>query len=212
MIDSKFRSGYQRWLVAPVVALLKNAPLSPTTITAFACVAGTLVPLLLYFHKPYSAVGALLFSGYCDTLDGSLARQRQCCSPIGTVCDILSDRWVEFCVLLGLYSVNTHARALTTICMLGAVLLCVTSFLVVSIFSENSSEKSFHYSPGLMERSEAFFFFIALILFPSLYSLLSWLFTALLLATALTRTVQFARQARPRHTKSAAENEPSIRP
>lgn len=76
--------------------------------------------------------------------------------------------------------------------MLTSILLCVTSFLVVGIFTEKQTEKSFYYSPGLIERGEAFFFFILMILFPSYFVLLSSLFILLVLLTTAIRVVQFA--------------------
>lgn len=69
------------------------------------------------------------------------------------------DRVVEFVVVLALWFVAPQQRGLWCLLMLGSMLLCITSFLVVGIFSENQSQKSFHYSSGLMERAEAFSFF-----------------------------------------------------
>ena len=77
--------------------------------------------------------------------------------------------------------------------MLMSILICITSFLVVGIFSPNTSEKGFFYSPGFIERGEAFLFFIVMAIFPSLFPFFSLLFFSLVFLTALIRLVQFRR-------------------
>ena len=191
MIDSYLRSPYQKVLVDPVAR--RMAHLNPNRITLVGCACGIAV-LPLLFLSSYLALAALLFSGYLDTLDGTIARTKGKSSPAGTILDITSDRLVEFAIILALFFVNPAIRGLPCLLMLGATLLCITSFLVVGIFSENQSSKSFHYSPGLIERSEAFLFFAAMILFPSIFTLLSTAFTLLVFTTAFIRVVQFSRQ------------------
>ena len=78
--------------------------------------------------------------------------------------------------------------------MLGSMLLCITSFLVVGIFVANDSHKSFHYNPGIMERAEAFIFFIAMMLWPSAFVGLAMLFSLLVTLTAIIRLTQFYKQ------------------
>jgi len=137
----------------------------------------------------------LLLSGYFDTLDGSLARFQGKTSDFGSVLDILCDRIVEFAVVMGLF--YHYQVAECSLYMLGSMLLCITSFLVVGIFSENSSHKSFHYSAGLMERGEAFLFFVMMISLPALFAALSYLFSALVFLTAVIRLYQFYRLSKP---------------
>ncbi|NCT57292.1 MAG: hypothetical protein GW760_06250 [Legionella sp.] len=76
--------------------------------------------------------------------------------------DITTDRFVEFVVLLALWSVSPQERGFCAILMLGSILLCITSFLIVGIFTANDSDKGFRYSPGIMERAEAFSFLVIL--------------------------------------------------
>lgn len=189
MLDSRFRSTYQKICVDPILSLFKNT--SPMLVTVIACIFGLSVAPLLAFHCDYLALIAMLISGYCDTLDGSLARLQNTISPQGTVLDITSDRLVEFAIILGLFLSNPTPRALPSLLMLGSVLICITSFLVVGIFSQNTSEKSFHYSPGLIERTEAFLFWSAMIVFPDSFLLLSYTFTTLVFFTTALRLKQF---------------------
>jgi len=191
MIDSNYRTPYQRLVIEPLLkrAFLKGV--SPLTVTLIGAASGILIPLFLYFHLSITALVFLVISGFCDTLDGSLARHKDLSSPRGAVLDIVADRLVEWAILLGLFLYAPESRGLMTIWMLGSVLLCITTFLVVGIFQENSSERSFHYSPGLIERAEAFIFFSLMILFPNFFTLLALLFGSLTLLTATIRIKQF---------------------
>jgi len=191
MIDTSFRGVYQVLCVNPVLKKANELNISPHAVTAAALIAGISIVPALFFRYDMIAFVLLLLSGYCDTLDGSIARAKGDASPKGAVFDIVSDRTVEFSVILGLFLVDSEGRALNCLMMLGSVLICITSFLAVGIFIDNDSQKSFHYSPGLMERTEAFFFFGLMILFPSLFWILAPLFTVLVTLTGGVRVYQF---------------------
>lgn len=193
MLDSIARNSYQRFCVDPILSLRFILRHYPNTYTALACLMGLAVIPLLYFEWSWLAIASLLLSGFFDTLDGSLARRIGRTSQIGAVFDIISDRVVEFAVVVALFLVAPQDRGLHLILMLGSFYLCVTSFLVVGIFTQNESAKSFHYSPGLIERAETFLFFILMILFPSYFIFLSSLLSALVFFTSLLRVFQFVR-------------------
>ncbi len=190
MIDTKWRTPFQTLLIDPLLRIPLIARRAPLTLTLLAALSGLCIPLLLAYHASLMALMLLALSGLCDVLDGSIARKQQCTSPIGAACDITSDRLVECCILIGLYLYDP-ARALPVMVMMGASLLCVTTFLVVGIFSENASEKSFHYSAGLIERGEAFIFFACMIVLPGYFLPLSILYSGLVLLTATIRLKQF---------------------
>jgi len=181
----------QRLILEPLLRRGLFDRLSPIHVTLLALFSGALTPPLLLTHHTLAALICLLTSGFLDTLDGSLARHKGETSPQGALLDITSDRFVEFSVILGLYLYAPPARALLSLLLLGGIFFCVTTFLVVGIFQENSSEKSFHYSPGIIERGEAFIFFSLMIIFPSLFTPLATLFTALLFLTSFLRIKHF---------------------
>lgn len=194
MLESIFRPAFQRYLVDDVVrVLLSRRVFSPQLLTLLAGICGVGVFIALTQNKGAIATFLLISSGYLDVVDGSLARASGTASPSGTVLDIVMDRIVEFMVIFGLFWLEP-TRALLCLLMLGSILLCVTSFLVVGIFSENSSEKSFYYSPGLIERAEAFLFFSGMILFPEKFEVLAIIFVILVLLTTVIRISQFRRQ------------------
>lgn len=189
MIDSYYRCFYQKVCIEPILPFFNR--FSPQTVTLSSCLIGLIVCPLLVFGFPWIAFLALLLSGFLDTLDGSLARYLKLISSKGAALDIVCDRLVEIAVILGLYLVDTDSRALPCLLMLGSILLCITTFLVVGIFVDNQSTKSFFYSPGLIERSEAFIFFSIIILFPFTFFIASYLFTALTCFTAFFRLWEF---------------------
>lgn len=192
MIEEYIRPSYQRFLVEPLVKRLGDT-ITPNRITLFSGVAGLLVMPALLLHQIGLAIGILLLSGYCDTLDGTLARSRKQSSDWGSALDIMTDRLVELTVVLALWAVAPESRGLWCLLMLASMLLCISSFLVVGIFTANQSGKSFHYSPGLMERAEAFLFFIAMMIWPQAFALLALIFVVLVSVTAIIRLAQFYR-------------------
>jgi len=198
MLETYIRPSYQRILVDPAARAIRGK-ISPNQLTLFSGVIGLLVLPCLYFEVYILAIALLLLSGYFDTLDGTLARLTRQSSDWGTVLDISIDRLVEFIVILGLWVVSPDTRSFWVIMMLGSVLLCISSFLVVGIFTANESEKGFYYSPGIMERAEAFLFFIVMILWPGFFSVFAFFFCVLVLATAIIRLKQFYSAQQDKH-------------
>lgn len=199
MLETWLRPTYQALFVNKIALKLKF--ISPHYLTFLGLILGVLVLPSLYFNQSLLACILLLLSGYFDTLDGTVARVHDRQSSNGCVLDIISDRVVEFAVILGLFSISPETRGLATLAMTGSILLCVTSFLAVGIFTpiieaDHHSAKSFYYSPGLIERAEAFIFFISMILFPVYFSLLAWIFTILVLLTTAIRVIQFLKSAK----------------
>lgn len=190
MLEQIIRQYYQRWLVDPVAVRLQKR-LTASHITIAALVSGIMIIPALFYHHEYVAVTILLLSGYFDTLDGTIARLEGASSPLGAVYDIMADRLVEFSAIFGLWLVDFQQRGLDCFLMLGSVLLCVTSFLVVGIFTSNESQKSFHYSPGLIERAEAFILFSVMMLVPAIFSIIAIGFILLVNITTMVRLYEF---------------------
>ena len=202
MIETYLRPTYQKIFVDPVARRASLiATVTPNRITFTSCLFGIAFTPLAYLGSPGLACLTLLISGYLDTLDGTLARLKGESSPAGATLDIVADRLVEFSVIVGIYLIAPESRSFAALFMLGSVLLCVTTFLVVGIFEAHSGEKSFHYSLGLMERAEAFAFFILIILKPAWFPFLAWSFTSLVTLTACIRIHQFTKQC---HTPGVA--------
>lgn len=192
MLEQSIRKPYQKFFVNWVSYQLIGK-IHPITITFLALVAGILSALSILFNLPIMAIILLLLSGYLDTLDGTLARASNKQSDIGCILDIMIDRFVEIMIILGLCLYAPETRAVTGLLMLSAIILCISAFLVVGIFTstKQTEGKSFFYSKGLMERAESFIFFILMILMPSYFNLLAYLFTILVVTTAFLHIYRF---------------------
>ena len=192
MLEKSIRKHYQKIAVDPILNTIP-AWLLPVHITLFSCLIGiAFIPTLL-LGDPWLAVLILLMSGYLDTLDGSLARRHNQSSDLGAVFDIMSDRVVECAIMLAFFLRSPITDGLYVLFMLIASLLCITSFLVVGIFEKKNSEKSFFYSPGLIERTEAFSFFVAMVLMPSYFIELAIIYSILVLWTSFVRVKEFSK-------------------
>jgi phosphatidylglycerophosphate synthase len=193
MLEKYLRLYYQKWMVERLANKM-SSKVAPDSITFTSIFLGILSAIFLVLHHSYWAVALLLLSGYLDTLDGTIARLANKISPFGSGLDIVGDRIVEFAIIFALYLVSPAIRATTTILMLGSILFCVSSFLVVGIFTINDSEKGFHYSSGLIERFEAFIFFITMILLPQYFNYIGNIFALLVALTAFIRMYEFKKQ------------------
>lgn len=181
MLEQKFRHYYQQVFINPVLRLGCN--FSPSVITLLSGVVGLLIIPAVYFHHPWLAVLLLALSGYLDTLDGSVARACNRTSQLGGALDIVIDRIVESSVIFALFLVDQN-RGIAVFLMLFANLICITSFLVVGIFVEQNSNKSFFYHEGLIERAEAFIFYALMILVPGYFNYLAYSYIVLVLLSA----------------------------
>ena len=83
MLEKYVSRAYQRILIIPVVKHLSKWRWHPNTITLIACLTGLTIPLALWYGRSACAVILLIVSGYLDSVDGVLARARQCQSELG---------------------------------------------------------------------------------------------------------------------------------
>ena len=79
-------------------------------------------------------------------------------SKVGTLIDITSDRLVEIFILIAVAFVHQESvfPILITVSMF---VLSMTVFLTVGALTPEIGEKSFYYQPGLVERTEGFYFY-----------------------------------------------------
>jgi len=196
MLDTNIRDHYQKIFINPFLKFKFIKNINPHFITFVALTFGLFSFFFIISDHKYLAVSFILLSGYFDTLDGSIARLKNVESNLGSVLDIFSDRLVEMLIISALFLIDPRSRAFLSFFMLAGCYLCITSFLVVSIFEKNISVKSFHYSPGIIERSEAFIFFISMILFPNLFSFLAFSFSVLVTTTSFIRIYEFYKKSK----------------
>ena len=189
MLELHLRPLYQRIFVHPVAKQLAKK-CTPNSVSLASLFIGVAAAPAIAMGAPWTAVILLLISGYLDTLDGTIARMTDNCTDFGTMLDITCDRIVEIAIMIGLFAYAPDERGWFCIAMLGSVLIVVTTFLTAGMFMPNESEKTFNYTPALMERPEAFTFFILMMFIPEYFSWFAYLFIVLVLYTAALRMVQ----------------------
>ncbi len=191
MLEAFLRPHIQALCVDPVAKRCHAIPAN--LITLASCISGLLCLPALMAGWSYTATLLLVISGYLDILDGTVARFTLSSSAWGSILDIFADRLVELAVIIGLFAIDPSTRAWPALAMLGSCYLCITSFLVVGIHSSNHGHKSFFYSVGLIERAEAFLFFVTMIWLPHAFVPLAVLFVSLVTLTAVLHLYQFVK-------------------
>jgi len=192
MLENIIRQPYQQWLLTPFAKAIQSIS-SPMVITLLACLTGVMILPTLYLHHTNVALILLILTGFLDTLDGTIARLKNQCTEFGGAMDIISDRVVECAIIIGFYLYAPHERALSCLILLSTILLCVTSFLVIGIFTKNNTNKSFYYNSALIERFEAFIFFALMICLPQYFNILCNTLSLLILITTAQHSIKLFR-------------------
>ncbi|MBA3661998.1 MAG: CDP-alcohol phosphatidyltransferase family protein [Gammaproteobacteria bacterium] len=192
MLDTYLRPIYQLYFLDPIARILKKIP--PSMITYMACLTGILVAPALIVNRPLLATVLLLISGFLDTLDGTIARIADLTTEGGVILDVMSDRIVEFAVIVGLLAIDPVHRGFLALFMLGGCYLCMTCFFLTEVYAKPIREKAAHFSPGLMERAEAFVLFLLMIWLPQYFDKLAIAFTLLAILTCYIHFKHLARR------------------
>ena len=132
----------------------------------------------------------MVISFFFDVLDGAVARLEEP-TTFGGILDIFCDRTVEVSIIIALVSTDPSILMWPGISSLGAVILCITMFLLVGGSVEakdlEESKKVIYYRHGLMERSETFLFLLFTTIFIVWRFFLLCFFAVLVFVTALLR-------------------------
>jgi len=199
MIDSwlsktKFKEAYEKF-----VKRVFLGKISANQLTILGSVFGLVSSFLIYLSGIFFALTisfmvcsaiVMTVSFFIDTLDGSIARLE---GPtiFGGILDIFCDRLVEISIIIAIVTTDPTNLIWPGLFSLAAIVLCISMFLIVGgiIKRDNieSDSKVITYQSGLMERSETFFFLLALIILIPWRLIILWIFTALVILTALLR-------------------------
>jgi phosphatidylglycerophosphate synthase len=174
--------------------------ISANNLTLIGLILGVISALLIFLSRKFyyeieMIILTLIFlslSFLFDAVDGSIARLEEP-SIFGGILDLFCDRFVEVLIIIALISTDPQTLMWPGIFTLGAIILCITMFLVMGIVieAENLEEKKkvIHYRIGLMERSETliFLFLMVLLFFGPWRFILMWIFAILVFFTAILR-------------------------
>lgn len=155
-------------------------------VTILALVLGIATSICVVLDKNILGVCLLWLSGYLDAVDGAVARTEGNTTSFGTLMDITFDRMVEVSMILALAIKFSEAR-LSLLFLTITILISMTIFLTVGALTEKKGMKSFYYQAGIAERTEGFIMFSLMILIPSYISLITNIFSVLIIITIFQR-------------------------
>ena len=184
MLDTKARK-YIQPILDGFARVCLRIGVSANTLTVAGMLIGVLAALLVVNDHAVAGVIVLWFSGLIDAADGTLARLTRP-SAIGAILDITFDRVVEVAMIVALACLYPDAR-LSLVILAGTIAIAMSLFLSIGAAVANQSIKSFHYAPGLGERTEAFICLSLMVLDHARLGLWTWLFIGVIVFTMAQR-------------------------
>lgn len=202
MIDSwlsktKFKDMYEKF-----VRKFFLGKVSANQLTIIGLVFGLVGSFLVYLSSILadfliimiiSSVSIVSISFFFDTIDGSVARYEGP-TTFGGILDIFCDRLVEISIIISLVASDSLNLIWAGMFSLASIILCISMFLIVGSITKRSSVEStskvITYQSGLMERSETFLFFLAMIILIPWRLILLWIFSVLIFTTAILRLIK----------------------
>ncbi|MFD0917052.1 CDP-alcohol phosphatidyltransferase family protein [Pseudahrensia aquimaris] len=172
---------------------IADAGISANGVTLIGFALGCVAGVLIVFEAYWSALAFLLVSRLCDGLDGAVARLTHK-SDFGGYLDIVLDFAFYGLIPTAFIIANPAANAVA-----GGVLLLTfyvngASFLAYSVMAEkrgvdesDRGSKSLLYTIGLAEATETIIVFVLFCLLPAWFSLIAWVFAAVVAWTTLSR-------------------------
>ncbi len=165
---------------------LKLINLHPNVITIIAFILGIVSFVFLSIGYVFTALVLLWLSGTFDVLDGTVARLTGKSSKLGAYLDMIFDRLVECFIILGFYFYMPEFALSYFIFFIGMIFNYSTFVLAGSLF-KNTGNKSMHYDIGIVERTESFICFSAMMIFPQYIFIILNIFNALMILTGILR-------------------------
>lgn len=141
-------------LIQCIARALQRCGLTANAVSIAALLLGIAAAASVASHWMWTGIALLWLSGLLDATDGALARLGTP-SAFGTILDITFDRLVEIAMIAALAWTHPEAR-FPLVILAGTIAIAMSLFLSIAAALRNDSTKSFHYAPGLGERSEAF--------------------------------------------------------
>jgi len=190
MLDS-----HGRRFVGPALEAIARqchrAGIGANALTLIGMLVGLCAAALVGAGYPVAGFGALWLSGIVDAADGTLARLTKA-TPLGAILDITFDRVVEISVIAALAWLHPEAR-FELVVLAGVIAIAMSLYLSIGAAVQNASVKSFHYAPGLGERTEAFILLSFMILDPERLVTWTWVFVGVIAFTMGQRLVHARR-------------------
>jgi len=191
--------GLMRQIIDPPLLLagrvLARNGVQADAVTAFGLVLGLGCAAAIWLGFGMLALALLLASRLCDGLDGAVAAARQR-TDRGGFLDIVCDFVFYGAVVLAFALRDPAANAVPAAVLLFSFYVNAATFLAYAAIAarrglETTSRghKTIYFTAGLAEGSETIAVFIAMLLLPEWFAVLAYGFAALVLVTALSRSI-----------------------
>ena len=184
MLDSNARQ-YIQPLLDGLARWCQGVGISANALTISGMLIGLLAAALTASGNFVAGFVILWLSGLIDAADGTLARLTKP-SPMGAILDITFDRIVEIAMIAALAYRFPSVR-FELVILAGVIAIAMSLFLSIAAAVANRSLKSFHYAPGLGERTEAFICLSLMMLDHDRLVLWTWVFIGMIVFTMLQR-------------------------
>jgi phosphatidylglycerophosphate synthase len=184
MLDTNGRK-YVQPLLDAIARGCRGAGISANALTVAGMLTGLAAAWLVLTGYAVAGCSLLWLSGLIDAADGTLARLTQP-SPLGAILDITFDRIVEIAIIAAL-AWRFPAARFELLILAGVIAIAMSLFLSIGAAVANASVKSFHYAPGLGERTEAFICLSLMVLDCERLVWWTWGFVAVIVFTMLQR-------------------------
>ena len=176
-------------LLAPLIALLSKWGLNPNSFTFAGVVITSLgaAAFLMGLHSPGWPM--ILLGGFCDTIDGLLARTTGKASRFGALLDSTVDRYSEFIMFLGIAAHFFYTEDFGTS---AATFLALCGSFMVSYTRSRAESLGLQAKVGIMQRPERIVLIgLGALIHLSAFKFAIWLVAILANFTALQR-IRFA--------------------
>jgi CDP-diacylglycerol---glycerol-3-phosphate 3-phosphatidyltransferase len=172
-------------LLSPLTALFSKWGLNPNSFTVAGVVITSLGAAAFAMGHIRAAGILILFGGFCDTIDGALARTAGKASRFGALLDSAVDRYSEFIMYLGIgaYFIRLENFSTTT-----GTFLALCGSLMVSYARARAESLGFEAKTGFMQRPERIVLIgLGALVHLTAFKIAVWLVAALANFTALQR-------------------------
>lgn len=181
-------------LLAPAARSLARMGVTPTAVTLGTFVLACAAAVAIADGHPFAGLTLWLVSRVGDGLDGVLAREAKATTAFGGYLDITLDMAAYSAMVVAFATLHPDPP-LMWLGILTGYALTITTTLALAGAAERSqrtisaTNRTYQFTRGLAEGGETTLVYVAWILVPSLIEPVAWTWCAVLLASAVERSV-----------------------
>lgn len=193
MLDETIRTRFAT-IAAPATRRLAARGIAPMWVTWLGFVIAMTAAGAVAVDQPRLGLALWLLSRVADGLDGMLARMSHQETSFGGYLDITLDMASYSAMVIG-FSIAHPAHAVLWQAVLFGYVMAITTTLALASAAERARQtlsrtnRSIQFTGGIAEASETTIVYAAWTLMPHAIALVGWVWVALLMATAVQRTV-----------------------